>query len=121
MSRFAGILALILSVLVAGVTVCPRGALSCSMTMQTKHDCCAKGSGLHRVNCCGHASQQPARVVGSGIISQHQTAVMHLAGTTVALATGATEPEAAVLNRLRFDCGPAPPHTPLSHHTLLLL
>jgi len=121
MLRFTGILALILSVLLAGVTVCPRGALSCSMALQAQHDCCAKGSGLHRVNCCGQAGQQPSRVVGSGIINQHQTGVMHLAGATVALATGAAEPKAAILNRLRLDCGPAPPSTPLSHHTLLLL
>jgi len=121
MLKFVGIVALLMSVLLAGITTCPRGALSCTMAMQRPHDCCAKGSGIRRVDCCGHEAQQPARSVAAGIISQYQTSVTSFVGMTPALPLRAAVSEAAVLQWLRFNLGPAPPYTPLSNHTLLLL
>ncbi len=110
---------LIVAVLLAGLTVCPHGALSCcTVAMQASHHCCGNGVQLKEVNCCGR-NGRPDQTVASAMISQPDTILKYVAAMPAPVLTRAARRD-FVLVRL-LDYGPAPPETPYTRHTSLLL
>ncbi len=117
----AAIAVLAAAVMFGGLVGCPRSGLACPMhKAMSGHRCCDHHSTLQATDCCTHGSQAPAVKAGSTDPEQRPSGKLLVA---VAWQTMATTSVAQV--RVPLWCqaryGPAPPHTPVSEHTALLL
>ncbi len=106
------------SVVLTGITACPRGGL-CSVIQQAAHKCCHRSEALRSLNCCDAGSQLASRALGperaldQGRIAPDAVAVLpidsHATSTSVAFTRSAPR------------WGLAPPGTLTAQHTSLLL
>src|SRR5262245_54782349 len=62
MARRLASLLLAASVVFTGLTICPGGALSCTMLQTAKHTCCDQRLALREHNCCGRTETPRAAV-----------------------------------------------------------
>jgi hypothetical protein len=102
----------------AGVTVCPRGALSCMMMQQANHTCCGNQLSLRAHNCCGQRASSHVLNTATG----HADREFFKSITVSLCAANLDTVSGQDCRRLIHTAGgPAPPDTPFSQHTQLLL
>lgn len=112
---------LILFVALAGVAVCSRGVQACAAMQAANPDCCGNGDSLAASDCCCPAKGgQTAAFLPAG-------ALVKMAGFDPLLATAPIllEPIGAPAERATWTMplarALAPPETPVSLHTSLLV
>lgn len=120
MSRRLGVLVLLIAVSLSGSATCPRGAIACSMMQPAVHDCCKHRTTLRADDCCCKAAHQltsqaistaPQRDTVSGRLV---AALLHPVPCWAAAGGGLSAGNP-------LGHGVAPPDTPITQHTLLLL
>jgi hypothetical protein len=117
--RLAALL-LAATVAFAGLTVCPRGALSCTMLRQANHACCGNQLSLRARNCCG-SGQEGAGPVLSAISGHPDRESFRSCAVTLRAPDLPTAAQPGIRCPLHSAAGSAPPDTPITQHTQLLL
>ncbi len=110
------------TLVLGGVTVCPRGALSCPTRRQASHRCCAHTESLQAANCCADAACAPSAAVSAPAAGyEPDTSAKPVLAYAVSAATlpGGWQIRASHIRFVR--AGPSPPRTPITQHTSLLL
>lgn len=118
MSRRLATLLLAILLAVTSTGLCARGAQACTMVKAAGHDCCS-GKSLWATDCCCPAKAQTAKFPAShGEQSLSSMPLLAVAPAILppAAALLASRPLGVVLARAL-----APPDTPVSRHTSLLL
>jgi hypothetical protein len=119
MAQRLATLLLAATVAFAGLTTCPRGALSCTMLKQANRACCGNQLALRSHNCCGNGQQAASQAL-NGIAGHSERESFRSITVTLRV----PDVHAAAPQRSRCSVqtgGPAPPDTPLTQHTQLLL
>ena len=118
MSRRLGPLLLALLLAATSIGVCARGVRACSMPPAASHDCCSGKSLWANDCCCAGKAQRSAAVPDNGLTQASSTSVVLASGPAVlpAVPAALSSPTSVVLARAF-----APPDTPVSRHTSLLL
>ncbi len=120
MSRRLAILLLVAVVAAAGVVSCPRGAKACAFARKSAHDCCKQSTALRTGSCCcADGQQMPSPAIGASYQYDHSPAKALVAVLPLINQTGMANVLCAGSHHLRH--GLAPPGTPVTQHTLLLL
>jgi hypothetical protein len=120
MARRLAVLVLTTIIAFAGVVTCPRGLVACTVGQQAVRDCCRHQTNLRNADCCCGGAHRTASQATDTALQPHQVsftciaASLHLA--TLAIAATGTP---TAWHQLRH--GLAPPDTPITQHTLLLL
>jgi hypothetical protein len=118
----AAIALVVTSIVLGGVTVCPKGALSCPTRKQANHRCCAHADAIHAADCCAAGAHSPSAAIKTGDAnSEHDSSAKLLASFQVPASVfqGGWQVFGRQYRLLR--AGPAPPRTPITEHTSLLL
>lgn len=118
MTQRLALVALSAILALAGVVSCPRGTMACAMVQKAAHDCCGHSTNLRSADCCCGGAHQTS-VQATGAASQDSGFSVSFAPMMV---------HSPVVTRASTACkgsalshGPAPPNTPITQHTQLLL
>ena len=119
MTRRLTAFALVALLVSGGLTVCPSGI--CPMMRKAANDCCTKGAGIKRPDCCPAAAAEraPASLVSTAAAERFGAALMWL-GPDVSLPTSLTVRAAGTMPALSAR-GPSPPASLFTQQTSLLL
>ena len=90
------------------------------MHTMSGHRCCGHHSTLQATNCCADGSRTPAVKAGSTDLEQRPSDKLLVAvAWQTMVATSVAHARLPLCCQARY--GPAPPHTPVTEHTALLL
>lgn len=118
----AAVAVLVAAFVLGGVTVCPRGGLSCPTRNQAQHRCCTQAESLQATTCCVGATHAPSAAISPPDANPERGASAHLlAAVAVATAVRGGDWQNRTRHYRFLRAGPAPPHTPLAQRTSLLL
>ena len=110
------------SIVVSTIGVCPRGGLACSMPKPMSHCCCGSHATLRTTDCCAGGAHCPATVVKAASTDrEHRPSGKLLVAIAWQAATGTSLANTVMSARCYSRYGPAPPDTPITQHTSLLL
>ena len=118
MSRRLTALALVALFLSGGLTVCPSGI--CPMMRKAASDCCTKGDGIKRPDCCPAAAEQVRTSLVSTAAAERFAAAHVWFGPGVSLPT-VIDVRAQGAMPASSARGPSPPASLFTQQTSLLL
>ena len=119
MARYLNIIAAVTALSWLAAVPCPRTAMACNISRQSAHDCCKHRTTLRADNCCC-----------KGATSSSSPALSNAQGDQLGKVLTATLPSDTLIAAIGIDATPvwqrlhrglAPPNTPVTQHTLLLL
>ena len=119
MSRRLGILLLLAVVSLSGSATCTRGAMACPMVRQAAHDCCKHRATLRSDDCCCKAAHQLTSQAISTAPQTENVSVRLVVALLHPVLSPTTDSGSLSVGHLLH--GVAPPDTPITQHTLLLL
>jgi hypothetical protein len=113
---------LAVSIVISGISICPRGGLACSMPRAMGRCCCGSHAALRTTDCCAGGAHSPATTVkASSTDRDYRLSGKLLAPVAWQAVSGTSLADTLVSGRCYSRYGPAPPDTPITQHTLLLL
>ena len=119
MARYLNIIAAVTALSWLAAVPCPRAAMACNMSRPSAHNCCKHRPTLRADSCCC-----------KGTTSSSSPALNNAQGDQLGKVLTATLPSADLIAAVGIDTAPlwqrlhrglAPPNTPVTQHTLLLL
>ncbi len=120
MSRRLAIVLLLEVVSSSGGATCPRGVMACSMAQPAAHDCCKHRTTLRSDDCCCKAVRQlTAQAIST--TAQYENGSVKPVAALLHAVLSPTDAAGALKTAQPLRHGPAPPDTPITQHTLLLL
>jgi len=118
MWRRLATLALVIPLILTGITACPARALSCPASMQASRDCCQQRA-LRAAGCCCRPERQAVHsFTGAATPRDGQSPLPIALAATVGSDGGSSSCTLEPVPGAGY--GPAPPHTLFTQHTLLL-
>ncbi|HEX7406636.1 MAG TPA: hypothetical protein VF515_03190 [Candidatus Binatia bacterium] len=118
----AAVVVLAASIVLGSVTVCPRGGLACPMQKPAGHHCCGSSSTWRAHDCCAGGAHLPsAALTATGADQEHRHSTQAPAPFIVPVTTAGSCWSVLGPQRCLLKGGPAPPDTPITRHTSLLL
>lgn len=119
MARRLGTLVLVAAVALSGLLSCPRGVTACSVARHTSHDCCKSATTVRTNECRCGGHHEGAAAIGSAPQHGHSPAKLLVSATV----PGAIAPPECSVARAWYSLrhGLAPPDTPITQHTRLVL
>jgi hypothetical protein len=120
MAQRLATLLLAATVAFAGLTACPRGALSCTMLKQANRGCCGNQLSLRSHNCCGNGQQAASQAL-NGIAGDSERQSFRSITVTLRVPDVHSAAQQSGRCSVQTGGGPAPPDTPITQHTQLLL
>jgi hypothetical protein len=94
--------------------------MACAMKRQASHDCCKHRTNLRSNDCCCAGAHQASPPAFSSL-PQHAHALAFFVAALSQTALGVPALDCGVGLTAPLGCGPAPPDTPITQHTQLLL